>query len=314
MNFTLRILGTASAMPVVGKYQSAHVLEVHGRSFLIDCGEGVQQQMIRYGIPIMKLDSIFISHIHGDHLFGLFPLLSTMGMLSRSVPLNIFAPSNFAPVLKFFLSYWGTGLGFEIRFTPLSMKSPEVILSTKSTEVLAFPLNHGIDTFGFLFREKVPPMYVWKDAVEKYGLSLTEIGTLKRGEDVVREDGSVIRLSDAAYRPYSPRSYAYVSDTAPFPELSSWVKGVDILYHEATYVGEYEDKAVARHHSTTFQAATVAREAGAGKLIVGHYSSRCRDLSLFEAECKSIFPDTHAASDGEVFDVPMKDKVERAGR
>ena len=153
-----------------------------------------------------------------------------------------------------------------------------------------------------------------KDAVEKYGLSLTEIGTLKRGEDVVREDGTVIRLSDAAYRPYSPRSYAYVSDTAPFPELSSWVKGVDILYHEATYVGEYEDKAVARHHSTTFQAATVAREAGAGKLIVGHYSSRCRDLSLFEAECKSIFPDTHAASDGEVFDVPMKDKVERAGR
>lgn len=311
MKFSLRILGTASAMPVTGKYQSAHVLEVHGRSFLIDCGEAVQQQMLRYRIPIMKIDSIFISHIHGDHLFGLFPLLSTMGMLCRTVPLNIFAPPSFAPVLKFFLSYYGAGVGFEIRFTPLSMKSPEVILSTKSTEVLAFPLNHGLDTFGFLFREKTPQYNVHKDAIEKYGLSLTEIGTLKRGEDVLREDGSVIEASEAAYLPYSPRSYAYVSDTAPFPELSSWVNGVDVLYHEATYINEFADKAAARHHSTTIQAATVAKEAGVGRLIIGHYSSRCKDYALYEKECRSIFPETHAAEDGDYIDLPMKDKVER---
>lgn len=311
MNFTLRILGTASAMPVSGKYQSAHVLEVHGRSFLIDCGEAVQMQMLRYGVPMMKIDSIFLSHIHGDHLFGLFPLLSTMGMQARTAPLNIYAPGNFAPVLKFFLSYYGAGLNFEIRFTPLSMKSPEVILSTKSVEVLAFPLNHGIDTFGYLFREKDPPMNVWKDAISEYGLTLTEIGTLKRGEDVVRPDGTVIEASRAAYRPYSPRSYAYVSDTAPFLELASWVRGVDILYHEATYVEEFADKAQARHHSTTIQAARVAKDAGAGQLIVGHFSSRCKDFSLYEKECKSVFPSSHSAVDGEVFDIPMKDQIVR---
>ena len=307
MNFTLRILGTASAMPVTGKYQSAHVLDVHGRSFLIDCGEAVQQQMLRYRIPIMKVDSIFLSHIHGDHLFGLFPLLSTMGMLSRSVPLNIYAPNNFGPVLKFFLSYYGAGLNFEIRFTPLTMKEPEVILSTKSVEVLSFPLNHGLDTYGFLFREKEPQFNVRKEAISEYCLTLTEIGTLKRGEDVIREDGSMVKASEAAYKPYSPRSYAYVSDTAPFPELSSWVKSVDLLYHEATYVQEFADKAAARHHSTTLQAATVAKEAGVGQLVVGHYSSRCKDISLFEKECKSIFPASHAASDGDLFDLPMKD-------
>ena len=159
----------------------------------------------------------------------------------------------------------------------------------------------------FLFREKEPQFNVRKEAITEYSLTLTEIGTLKRGEDVIREDGSVVKASEAAYKPYSPRSYAYVSDTAPFPELSSWVKGVDLLYHEATYVQEFADKAAERHHSTTLQAATVAKEAGVGQLVVGHYSSRCKDISLFEKECKSIFPSSHAASDGDLFDLPMKD-------
>ena len=306
MNFTLRILGTASAMPVVGKYQSAHVLEVHGRSFLIDCGEGVQQQMIRYGIPIMKLDSIFISHIHGDHLFGLFPLLSTMGLQARTAPLNIYAPANFGPVLKFFLSYFGEGLAFEIRHVPLQMKEPEVIYHTKSVEISAFPLDHKIDTYGFLFREKEPPFNVRKECIPEYGLSLTEIGTLKRGEDVVREDGTVIPVSEAAYKPYVPRSYAYCSDTASFPELSQWVKGVTLLYHEATYPEEFAEQARQRHHSTAAQAARCALEAGAGRLLLGHFSSRIKDLSPLLAEARAIFPDTVLLSDGDLFDLPLQ--------
>ncbi|MBO6082580.1 MAG: ribonuclease Z [Bacteroidales bacterium] len=305
MNFTLKIMGTASAMPVVERFQSAHVLDVHGRSFLIDCGEGVQGQLKRYGVSLMKLDSIFISHIHGDHLFGLFGLLSTIGMLGRTAPMNLYGPPNLGPVLKFFLSFYGEGLSFEVRFTPLKNKEPDVIYETKSLEVLAFPLNHGIETYGYLFREKKPQYNVRKEVIEPLGLTRTEIGTLKRGEDVVRPDGTVIPLAEAAYLPYVPRSYAYVSDTAPFPELAGWVKGVSLLYHEATYLDALKDQAAQRRHSTTFQAAQCAKDAGAGKLIIGHYSSRCSEAGLYEQECRTIFPETYAASDGDVFDVPL---------
>ena len=306
MDFTLRVLGTASAMPVPDRIQSAQALSVHGRSFLIDCGEAVQRQMMKCKLPSMKVDSLFISHIHGDHLFGLFPLLSTMGMLCRPTPLNIYAPVNFGPILKFFLSYFGEGISFEIRHIPLKMKEPEIVYSTKSVEISAFPLNHKIDTFGFLFREKEPLWNVRKECIPQYGLSLTEIGSLKRGEDVVRPDGVIIPASVAAYKPFTPRSYAYCSDTAPFPELSSWVKGVRLLYHEATYNEAFADQARQRYHSTAADAARAALEAGAGQLILGHYSSRLKDIAALEKEARAIFPNTVAASDGDLFDLPRE--------
>ena len=296
------MLGTASAMPVVNRNQSAQALQVHGRLFLVDCGEGVQNQMVRYRVPMMKLDSVFISHIHGDHVFGIFGLLSTLGMKGRRTPLNIFAPVSFGPILKFFLSYYGDGIAFEIRFTPLKMKAPEVILETKTAQVLAFPLNHGIETFGFMFREKEPMMNVRKDAIAEYGLTLTEIGALKRGEDVLRPEG-IIPNAAAAYKPFEPRSYAYVSDTAPFPEETEWLRGVTVLYHETTYLEELADQGALRHHSTTLQAASVARDAGAGRLLIGHYSSRTRESAPYEAECRKVFPATYAASDGDVYEI-----------
>ena len=309
MDFTLTVLGTASAKPIPGRNQSAQVLSVRGRSFLIDCGEGVQTRLQESRISILKIESIFISHIHGDHVFGLFGLLSTMGMLSRMTPLYIYAPVNFGPILKFFLSYYGDGIPFEIRHIPMKMKSPEMIYHTKSLEVYAFPLNHGIETFGWMFRETEPAMNVKKWKIDEYALSLTEIGSVKRGEDVVRTDshGSTVVLpfEELGYRPYNPRSYAYCSDTAPFPELSSWVKGVDLLYHETTYPSELTAEAAKRHHSTTIQAAECALEAGVKKLVIGHYSSRRYDQSLYLKECRSVFPETYAANDGDVFDVPL---------
>ena len=308
MDFTLKVMGSASAKPVIERFQSAQVLSVRGRSFLIDCGEGVQMQLQRFGVSPMKIDSIFISHIHGDHVFGIFGLLSTMGMLARPTPLNIYAPVSFGPILKFFLSYYGEGVGFEIRHIPLKMKELEQVYDTKSFEILAFPLNHGIETFGFIFREKKPPLNVWKHMLSRYEFTLTEIGTLKRGEDVVREDGEVIRCADAAYEPWEPRSFAYCSDTAPFPEEASIVAGVDLLYHETTYLAEHVEMAAQRHHTTTLQAAQCALDAGAKRLVIGHYTSRVRDISLFEAECRTIFPESYAASDGSVFDIPLVKK------
>ncbi len=290
-------------MPVRGRNQSAQALQVHGRLFLLDCGEGTQYAMVAHKVPMMKLDSLFLTHIHGDHVFGIFGLLSTLGMKGRQTPLNIFAPVNFGPILKFFLSYYGDGIGFEIRYTPLKMKGPETILETKSLRVEAFPLNHGIETFGFRFEEKEPPFNVYKEAIEKFGLSLTEIGTLKRGEDVLRADGTTIPASEAAYKPFVPRSYAYVTDTAPFPEEAAWLRGTTVIYHEATYLHDLADQGALRHHSTTAQAAQVALAAGAAKLLIGHYSSRNTDIRPYEAECRAIFPETYATSDGEVYDI-----------
>ena len=261
-------------------------------------------QLQRYKVSIMKIDSIFISHIHGDHVFGIFGLLSTMGMLGRSTPLNIYAPVSFGPILKFFLSYYGEGVLFDIRHFPLKMKSPEILYETKSIEISAFPLNHGIETFGFIFKEKAPQRNVWKHMLSKYEFTLTEIGTLKRGEDVVREDG-IIKCEDATYIPWIPRSYAYCSDTAPFPELHDWVKGVDLLYHEATYLADDAELARKRHHSTTLQAAECALDAGAGKLVIAHYTSRAKNIDAFVKECRMLFPETYAASDGSVFDIPL---------
>ena len=213
MNFTLKVLGTASALPTTERYPSAQVLDVRGRLFMIDCGEGTQIRLRKAGVSFLKIEHICLSHIHGDHIFGLFGLLSTMTMLGRTAQLNIYAPKSFAPTLEFFRKQFGEGILYDINFLPLEMSSPEIIYENKSMELLAFPLNHRIETFGFLFREKKPLHNVYKEAIARYGLTLTEIGTLKRGEDVIREDGTVISNSEAAYIPYQPRSYAYCSDT-----------------------------------------------------------------------------------------------------
>ena len=296
------MLGTASAMPVATRNQSAQALQVHGRLFLMDAGEGVQTQMVRYHVPLAKLEAVFISHVHGDHIFGLPGLLSTFGMGGRTAPLHIYGPGNLRPHLKFFLSY-NEWLPFEIAFHQVNTRFPEVIMETKSLEVTAFPLLHGIETYGYIFREKEPMWNVRKESIGQYGLSLTEIGTLKRGEDVIREDGTVIPLAEAAYKPYAPRSYAYVSDTAVFPGETEVLQGVTALYHEATFLAEHEEKAASRYHSTTHQAAAVARDAGVSKLIIGHYSSRNTDQAQYEAECREVFPESYAAADGDVFEI-----------
>ncbi len=324
MNFTLKILGTASALPTVNRYPSAQVLDVRGRLFLFDCGEGAQMQLRRSGVSFLKIDIICISHIHGDHLFGLFGLLSTMGMLGRTNDLHIYAPRSFAPILKFFLSYFGEGMKFNIEHHVLSMKEPETVFSTKTVELLSFPLNHRIDTYGFMVREKEPMMNVCKEAIGRYGLSVSEIAALKRGEDVVRPAGTDepcaengfrkcsgtdmelrIRNDEVAYKPYEPRSFAYCSDTAPFPELAGWVKGVDLLYHECTFPDSMADMARSTFHSTTLQAARCALEAGAKKLVVGHYSSRFPDVSPFIEEIRSVFPEAYLGHEGDVFEVAL---------
>ena len=303
MNFTLNVLGTASALPTTERYPSAQVLNVRGRLFMIDCGEGAQIQIRKAGLSFLKIEHICLSHIHGDHLFGLFGLLSTMAMLGRTAPLNIYAPGSFQPILDFFKSTFGEGILFDINYVALEVSEPTVIYESRTVELLAFPLNHRVETYGFMIREKMPQHNVHKEAIAKYNLTLLEIGTLKRGEDVLRPDGEVIRNSEAAYIPYVPRSYAYCSDTAPFPELADWVRGATVMYHESTFPAEMEEMAARTYHSTTLQAAKTALDAGVGRLLVGHYSSRYPSVDFFLDEIRSIFPSADLAHDMDVIEI-----------
>ena len=305
MNFTLNVLGTASALPKAERYPSAQVLNVRGRLFMIDCGEGAQIQLRKAGISFLKIEHICLSHVHGDHIFGLFGLLSTMGMLGRTAPLYVYAPKSLAATLEFFRSNFGEGLLYEIRHVILEMSSPELVYENRNLELLAFPLNHRVETFGFIIREKMPQFNVHKDSIAKYGLSLSEIGTLKRGEDVIRED-MVISNSEAAYLPFKPRSYAYCSDTAPFPELAQWVTGVNVLYHEATFPSQMAEMAQKTFHSTTLQAAQCALEAGVGRLLVGHYSSRFPSVEFYLDELRSVFPESYLTKDMDVVEVSFE--------
>lgn len=267
MIFTLTIMGTASAMPISDRNPSAQMLEVHGRLFLLDCGEGTQQQMRRAHLSFLKVEAIFITHIHGDHVFGLFGLLNTMAMYGRSAPLYIYGPQALGSVLNFYRSFFGEHDNFELRFTPVSCTEPQPVHTSKWVQVSAFPLRHRIDCFGYRFDEIVTERH---------------------------------RRENPDYR---PKSYAYCSDTVAFPELAQWVRGTDVLYHEATYPQELADKAAFRWHSTSKQAAQCARDAGAGRLLIGHYSSRITDFDALVQECREIFPDTTAAQDGDVFKI-----------
>ena len=302
MNFTLNVLGTASALPTTERYPSAQVLNVRGRLFMIDCGEGAQIQLRRAGVSFLKIEHICLSHVHGDHIFGLFGLLSTMGMLGRTAPLAIYAPASLSPTLEFFRTNFGEGLLYEIEHVVLEMTSPEVVYENRNVELLAFPLNHRVETFGFMIREKMPQFNVHKDAIARYGLSLAEIGTLKRGEDVVRES-MVIKNTEAAYLPFKPRSYAYCSDTAPFPQLAEWVRGASVLYHEATFPADMAEMAEKTFHSTTLQAAQCALDAGVGRLLVGHYSSRFPSVEFYLDELRSVFPESYLTKDMDVIEV-----------
>lgn len=269
MEFSLTTLGSGSAKPLVDKYSSVHVLNARGRLFLIDCCEGAQFQLVRYHMSMMKIDHIFISHLHGDHCFGIFGLLSTMALIGRKTDLHIYAPRDFSSVLNFFMGHFGEGLKYNIIHHPLTFHDKQLICETKTADVYAFPLNHGIETYGFLFREK------WQD------------------HPLAPKDRYV-------------RSVAYCSDTAPFERLSEWVDGVDILYHETTYTEDLRVQAAARFHSTAAQAAKVAAQARVGKLIAGHFSSRYKDLSVILDEACPIFPETYLAEEGKKFEIPYR--------
>ncbi|MDC1105760.1 ribonuclease Z [Prolixibacteraceae bacterium] len=300
---TVTILGSGSAVPTPRRNTSAQILSINEVPYLIDCGEGTQTQMLRYGVKQSRITAVFISHHHGDHILGLYGMLSTFNLIGRTKPLHIYAPSEVQRYFMLQKEFFGEVFDYDIVFHPLSFKGIKLIYEDKRMVVHSFPLKHKVGCCGFLFEEKAKEANIKKSAIETYELTIKDIVAVKAGADHVLPDGRVIPNDRMVIQPEVPRKYIYCTDTAPCIDQYEELKGVDLLYHEATFDKQQTLLAKKTGHSTTTQAATVARNLEVKKLILGHFSSRYKDLSPLLAEAKAVFPESYIVQDGETYTI-----------
>lgn len=303
MAFELTILGCGSATPTLFRNPSAQILKVNSKSYLIDCGEGTQIQLRKYKQNIQRINHIFISHLHGDHYLGLQGLISSMNLLGREHELCLYGPPGLKDLVMLNLKYSGSYLSYHINFHVTQFKEKEILFEDKGVIISSFPLKHRIDCTGFIFEEKAKERNIVKKHIVGYSLGIAEIVKLKRGEDVAREDGFILKCSKFTSPPPKPLKYAYCSDTRYYEKVIEHIEGADLLYHEATFLHELKDRAKKTFHSTAKQAALIAQKANVKKLLIGHYSSRYIDTKPLEDEAKSVFTNTVAVSDGKVFEL-----------
>lgn len=307
--FRLTALGTSSALPTVTKHQTAHVLNVREQFYLIDAGEGVQVGLKKCDVNMMKLHHIFISHLHGDHVFGLFGLLSTMSMLGRERALEIYAPAPIKEVLDFHCRIFEKGKKYPLIVHELQTKTSELIYENSVMTVHTIPLKHSTDAIGYLFREKEPLLNVTPYAIERYNLSLAERVLAKQGENIFRENGEVIENSLLTYRPYTPRAFAYCCDTGYTEKFIEQIRDVNLLMLESTFLTVDQPIARKRGHCTAKEAATIASKANVGKLLLTHFSTRYNslykknELDPFLKEALPIFENTLIAKELESYDI-----------
>lgn len=288
-------------MPAYGRNQTAQFLKIKSRRFLIDCGEATQHQLLRYKIKAQKLNAIFISHLHGDHYLGLVGLLSTLHLQGRKDELHLYGPKGLNDIITLQLRSSETIFGYELIFHSVDTTSSYVLYEDSKVEVTTIPLKHRIPCCGFIFREKAKPIRINKEKIPPK-FPLQWIAKLKKGEDIVNDNDVVLHKNeDLTLPPKHSRSYAYCSDTIYDRSLIPLVKNVDLLYHETTFLHEKEIWATNTFHSTTTQAATIAKDAKVGRLLIGHFSARYSDLSPFVKESRSVFNQTVLAMEGKCF-------------
>jgi ribonuclease Z len=301
MTFEVTILGSSSATPIYQRHPSAQVLNIHERFFLIDCGEGTQVQLQNYRVKYHRINHIFISHLHGDHYLGLMGLLSTLHLQGRTVPLYIFGPHALKEILDMQFYHSQTDLRYELHFTALSTDHNQKIYEDDQLEISSIILNHRIPCTGFIFKEKEHPRKLRKPELAKYQIPYSALPDLKKGKDYVGEKGIVIPNKTLTDDGAPSVSYAYCSDTMYDNSVINAVKGVDVLYHESTFMHDMLERAVETFHTTSLQAAQIAKQAGVKKLLIGHFSARYRDLEPMLREARTEFPETYLALEGEKF-------------
>jgi len=301
MSFELTILGSNSALPTSNRYPTAQVLDVPGHCFLIDCGEGTQIQLRRNKVSFSKIQHIFISHLHGDHYYGLIGLISTMNLMGIKHDLHIYAHSDLKKLIGPQLDYIRGEMTVIPVFHPLNFKKPQIIFETKKLEVTSFPVKHSLPTCGFLFREKPKAPNIRKDMIKKYDIPIAQIRKIKEGADFETADGIIIPNKELVSPPPKPGSYAFCTDTAFHPPIAEIIKDVDLLYHEATFLMDLKELAAKTLHSTTQEAAEMAKLANAGKLLLGHFSARFKNISRFEEEARKVFSNSEAAEESKTY-------------
>lgn len=271
--------------------------------FMVDCAEGTQTQLRRSKINFQRLQAVFISHLHGDHCFGLIGMISTFGLLGRTAPLHVYAPKELGPVLDMLMKTFCNDYSFEVLFHPVDTTVNQTIYKDRSLTVETIPLQHRIPCCGYLFRERPTLPHIRRDMIDFYKIPYSQINNIKAGAYWQTADGDIVANSRLVTPPDLPRSYAYCSDTRYIPDLYKTVEGVTTLYHESTYASDREDRAKMYYHSTSQQAAMVARDAHVGKLLLGHYSARYNDESKLLDEARAIFPRTFLTNEGMTIDV-----------
>ena len=301
--FRVHVLGCGSALPTLRHNASAQVVEVRGKLFLVDCGEGTQVFLRRSRVRFTKISAVFISHLHGDHCFGLIGLISTFGLLGRTARLSVYAPSELEPLLHLQMQQFCQGLDFLVDFHAVDTTRQQVVYEDRALTVETIPLEHRVKCCGYLFREKPTLPHIRRDMLDFYQIPLSQINNIKAGADWTTPDGELVPNSRLVEPAEPARSYAYCSDTRYIPTLHERLQGVSTLYHESTYGEDNLQRAEKYHHATARQAALVARDARVGQLLLGHYSSRYEDEQLLLDEARNVFPNTRLTDENAVFDV-----------
>lgn len=298
VELTVTILGCGSAKPTLRHHTSSQIASHSGKLYMIDCGEGTQTQFLRYGFHPGQLEHIFISHAHGDHCLGLVGLLSSLSLDKRTTDINLHVPSDFVDILKAQIDFFVTHAEFNIRIHPIDCQEPTLIFSDQHFDVTVFPLEHRVPCYGFLFREKAGSRHIIPECIRQYGIPCTEIERIRSGGDFTTADGRVIPNDVLTTPPAPVRSYAYLSDTRPVMQYADLLRGVNLLYHDATYCEGDEELAAKYDHSTASQAAEFAKACCAGKLLLGHFSSRYKTEDCFLECAKRYFPNILLADEG----------------
>ena len=301
--FRVHILGCGSALPTLHHNASAQVVEIRGKLFLVDCGEGTQVQLRRSRLRFTKISAVFITHLHGDHCFGLIGMLSTFGLLGRTARLAIYAPVALEAMLKQQMQLFCHDFDYEVDFHAVDTTQQQVIYEDRSLTVETIPLEHRMPCCGYLFREKPSLPHIRRDMIDFHQIPTSQINNIKAGADWTTPDGEVVKNERLVEPADSARSYAYCSDTRYIPTLHERIKGISTLYHESTYGEDNLLMAQKYYHSTARQAAMVAREAGVGQLLLGHYSSRYEDEQVLLREAQEVFENSRLTDENEVFDV-----------
>lgn len=298
--FEITILGTNSSIPTSNRFPSSQFVNISDRYFLIDCGEGTQMQLRKYKIRFQKINHIFISHLHGDHYLGLMGLLQSMHLLGRKAELHLYAPKELQEIIDIQHKHSGTHLTYDLVFHPLKFNTSELIMEDDKVTVETIPLNHRIACWGFLFKEKPHPYKIKKEKIEEYAIPLESIHGIKQGADFFTKDGKTIPNNELTELPLPPRSYAYCSDTRYTETIIPIISGVDLLYHEATFLEDLIERAKQTMHSTAKEAATIAVKSNAKKLLIGHFSARYDDINPLLEEAQGVFASTELAKEGRV--------------